>query len=131
MIPLYAPGSHDDPCGTRFSSTPGPPARSAALGDSLPLSPYAVLMSVPRDRLPHAAGIPSSATFFMPRYAVSPGYFYTLGIPLLRGRTFTDHDDEHSSRVVAVNESLASRLWPGEDLVRTEARQTLGIRLVS
>jgi hypothetical protein len=53
----------------------------------------------------------------MPRYAVSPSYFYTLGIPLLRGRTFTDHDDEQSSRVVVVNEALASRLWPGEDPV--------------
>jgi putative ABC transport system permease protein len=50
----------------------------------------------------------------MPQYAVSPGYFYTLGIPLLRGRAFTDHDD---GRVAVVNEFLASRLWPGEDPV--------------
>ena len=99
----------------RVESLPG--VRSAALGDSLPLSPYSVRMAVRRNLLPHAAGIPSSATIFIPRYAVSPSYFYTLGIPLLRGRTFTDHDDEQSLRVVVVNESLGSRLWPGEDPV--------------
>jgi len=46
---------------------------------------------------------------------VSPGYFRTLGIPLRRGRDFSDHDDTKSPRVVVVDEAAARRLWPGED----------------
>ncbi len=45
----------------------------------------------------------------------SPGYFQTMGIPLLRGRDFTDVDREGSIRVAVVNQTLADRLWPGED----------------
>ena len=99
----------------RVESLPG--VRSAALGDSFPLAPYSTMNVVPLHLLVPAAGFPRSATIFMPEFHVSPGYFYTLGIPLLRGRTFTDHDDEQSLRVVVVNESLASHLWPGEDPV--------------
>jgi predicted permease len=45
---------------------------------------------------------------------VGPGYFETLGIPILRGRTLAGIHDE-PVRVVAVNESLAKLFWPGED----------------
>jgi putative ABC transport system permease protein len=48
---------------------------------------------------------------------VSPAYFHTLGIPLLRGRTFTDSGNDPSLEPVVVNEFMASRLWPGEDPV--------------
>ena len=49
---------------------------------------------------------------------VSPGYFSTLGIPLLRGRDFTPAetaDDRHL--VVILNAAAARRLWPGEEAV--------------
>jgi putative ABC transport system permease protein len=46
---------------------------------------------------------------------VSPAYFETLGIPLLRGRTFTDMDDAEAPVVVVVNESMARRYWGGRD----------------
>ena len=46
---------------------------------------------------------------------MSPAYFYTLGIPVLKGRTFTDHDDEQALKVAVVNEALASHFWPRED----------------
>jgi predicted permease len=45
----------------------------------------------------------------------SPGYFQTAGIPLLRGRDFTAADRDGSVRVAIVNQTLADRLWPGED----------------
>ncbi len=38
-----------------------------------------------------------------------------MGIPLLRGRTFTDNDRPDTAPVVIVNEALAHRYWPGED----------------
>lgn len=44
---------------------------------------------------------------------VSPGYFETLEIPLLDGRTFTPDDDFRGSPVVVVDEVLADRYWPG------------------
>jgi putative ABC transport system permease protein len=43
---------------------------------------------------------------------VTPDYFRTLGIPLVRGRTFSDRDDAQSPPVVVVNETLARRMWP-------------------
>lgn len=46
---------------------------------------------------------------------VSGGYFKAMGIPLIRGRTFEDRDDVSVSDVILVNETLADRLWPGED----------------
>jgi putative ABC transport system permease protein len=47
--------------------------------------------------------------------AVTPGYFRAMDIRILRGRGFTDRDDERAPLVVVVSESLAARLWPGED----------------
>jgi putative ABC transport system permease protein len=45
---------------------------------------------------------------FMP---VTPGYFETLEIPL-RGRDFSERDQEDSQRVAIINEALARRCWP-------------------
>jgi putative ABC transport system permease protein len=44
---------------------------------------------------------------------VSGGYFKTLGIPLVQGRTFTAADGPGSPRVVIVSRALADRYWPG------------------
>jgi predicted permease len=46
---------------------------------------------------------------------VDPTYFHTMRITLARGRTFTLADNEAAPRVAVVNETVASRLWPGED----------------
>jgi putative ABC transport system permease protein len=46
---------------------------------------------------------------------VTPDYFDTLGIPLLRGRRFTLGDDASAPGVVIVEDDLAQRLWPGEN----------------
>ncbi|MGW8265023.1 MAG: ADOP family duplicated permease [Longimicrobiales bacterium] len=48
-------------------------------------------------------------------YDISPGYFETLGIPILLGRAFSAEDGENSPQVVIVNETLANLLWPGEN----------------
>jgi putative ABC transport system permease protein len=50
---------------------------------------------------------------FMGRYRVcSPGYFETLGIPILQGRSFTEQDKAGAPPVVIVNETLAKKYWP-------------------
>jgi predicted permease len=46
---------------------------------------------------------------------VSPEYFSTLGIPILRGRGFTPSDREGAGRVAVVGETMARLLWPGQE----------------
>jgi len=46
---------------------------------------------------------------------VTPDYFLTLGIRLVRGRFFTGYDNELSSGAAIVNETLARRFWPNQD----------------
>jgi predicted permease len=46
---------------------------------------------------------------------VSPGYFATLGLRLLRGRLLNDSDASDASRAVVINEKMANDLWPGQD----------------
>src|ERR1041385_1807410 len=46
---------------------------------------------------------------------VSADYFQTMKIPLLRGRTFTQDEDEQGKPVVLVDENLARRFWPNEE----------------
>jgi putative ABC transport system permease protein len=46
---------------------------------------------------------------------VGPNYFATMGIPIERGRSFTEADDERSRAVAIVNRRLADLLWPGQD----------------
>jgi putative ABC transport system permease protein len=47
--------------------------------------------------------------------SVTPGYFKTVGIPLLHGRDINWADDEHAPRVVIVSDSMARRFWPGRN----------------
>jgi putative ABC transport system permease protein len=46
---------------------------------------------------------------------VSGNYFQAMGIPLLRGRLFSDQDTPKSQLVAVIDESLARRYWPNED----------------
>jgi putative ABC transport system permease protein len=91
---------------TRVRSLPG--VTGVALSNSsVPANPYN-----------------SSSTFFAEgredpllayRESVTPAYFDTLGIRLLRGRLFTDDDVTGKPPVTIVNESMAHRVWPNED----------------
>ncbi|MEJ2217488.1 MAG: ABC transporter permease [Gemmatimonadota bacterium] len=46
---------------------------------------------------------------------VSPGYFRTMGIPLLRGRGFQAADRDGTRRVAVIDETMAQKFWPGEN----------------
>jgi putative ABC transport system permease protein len=48
---------------------------------------------------------------------VTPGYFQTMSIPLLKGRSFTEYDRNNTPGVIIVNEALARRYWPNQDAV--------------
>ncbi len=49
------------------------------------------------------------------RYDVTPDYLKLVRVPLLAGRFFTDADNEHSSRVMVIDEDFARRYFPGEN----------------
>jgi putative ABC transport system permease protein len=49
------------------------------------------------------------------RYAVSPGYCQTMGIPLLRGRFLDERDRDGAPQAALLSESLARRQFPGQD----------------
>jgi predicted permease len=53
--------------------------------------------------------------FIVDKPCVSPDYFRAMGIRLLRGREFTEHDNRTGPGVVIVSQSIAQTLWPGED----------------
>ncbi|HEY6403733.1 MAG TPA: FtsX-like permease family protein, partial [Blastocatellia bacterium] len=46
---------------------------------------------------------------------ITPGYFKAMDTRLLRGRDFTEYDNDKGARVAVVNESFARRFWTGED----------------
>lgn len=49
--------------------------------------------------------------------AVTPGYFRAMDIRVLRGRPFTDADDDNARLAVIISQRLAARLWPESDPV--------------
>jgi predicted permease len=94
----------------RMSAVPG--VESVSAGMSLPFSSggYTADMYTPG----HAeAGMRPAARVDI----VLPNYFETLRIPLLKGRTFTSHDDASSAAVVVVNEEFAHKYFPRQDPV--------------
>lgn len=62
----------------------------------------------------HPAPPPGQAPSVL-RHYVGPAHFETLGIPVLRGRPFSWHDQAGSPRVVIISETAARRFWPGRD----------------
>jgi predicted permease len=56
-------------------------------------------------------------SLFVPFNGIWPGYFATVGIPILEGRDFTGADREGTELVAIINETTAGMYWPGEDAV--------------
>ncbi len=88
----------------RVRSTPG--VHSAAISYGTPLIfTDSTCAAVDRTERPRRTGSD----------IVTPGYFHTMAMPLVRGREFEDTDRPESPPVVIVNETLAKRYWPHED----------------
>jgi putative ABC transport system permease protein len=94
----------------RVRALPG--VESAAAIDSLPVSGSGSMQPVA------IAGRPAAPMADQPEVAVrvvSPDYFRTMRIPLLRGRALTEVDTAESQHAVLISESMARRFWPGQD----------------
>jgi predicted permease len=104
----------------RLAALPG--VTSASVGALVPMGMVNINEAVRRAGI----NVPDGArpqtpedgrAFSVPWNAVSGGYFDAMGIPLLRGRTFTELEsfNDGARRVVVVDEALARQLWPSED----------------
>ena len=51
-----------------------------------------------------------------------PNYFETIGIPLLRGRTFGNQDQANTPGVIVVNKMMAEKFWPNQDPIGKQVR---------
>lgn len=114
--------SHPSDLGQRFKEVRDrvatyPGVRGTALAESVPLA-----MGTGRNK----TGVVRMEDFEMPPdqealsldfSRVSPGYFRTLGVPLLQGRDFTSNDRFGAPGVMIVNELFAHRFWPGQNPV--------------
>ncbi|HVS64843.1 MAG TPA: ADOP family duplicated permease [Thermoanaerobaculia bacterium] len=95
----------------RLATTPGVPAVAAA--SRLPLDGAQNRMAFPSSGNVLEDGLLPMAV----RRVVTPGYFSTLGIPLLSGRSFDAGDDTGAPLVVIVNRRLAETTWPGRSAI--------------
>jgi predicted permease len=59
---------------------------------------------------------------------VSPEYFHLLGMPLLRGRLFSDQDLEDTPQVAVINQAAARTYWPNQDPLGKRVRLRLATR---
>lgn len=84
----------------------------AALAKPLPLTGSRMRLSAKLD----PAKDPDQTQFTANWRSVSPGYFQTMKVPLLRGRPIVSTDNRgDAAPVVVINESMARHLFPGED----------------
>ncbi|MFY9609361.1 MAG: ABC transporter permease [Blastocatellia bacterium] len=93
----------------RTSALPGVVAVGAT--QSLPIQGDYLLGFSIQGRPPAPLGEDKSTNY----YAVTPGYFKAMGIPLLRGRLFTEQDNNTAPRVAIINETMARQYFPDED----------------
>ena len=56
--------------------------------------------------------------------SMSPGFFATMGVPILQGRDFNEGDKDGNERVVIVSQSVAQMLYPGQNAVNRTMRWT-------
>ena len=92
----------------RLSALPG--VQGAALASSLPLD-WVLNFSYAVEGRPARPGEDPQADYV----SVSPNYFEVMRVPLVRGRGFTERDAEGGPAVALINETMARRVFAGED----------------
>ena len=94
-----------------------PEVLSAAVGSTYPLNPEGISFG-PWNRNYVIEGRPLADSEPAPQAdfrSVSPGYFGTIRLPLIRGRAFTEQDHEDAPEVALINQALARHRWGEED----------------
>jgi predicted permease len=65
--------------------------------------------------IPEGSTLPKESALRADAFRVAPGYFSTMGIPMLRGRDFTQNEFDRNADAVVINDTLAAKLWPSQD----------------
>ena len=89
-----------------------PEVQAASVVNSLPLGSYGVRI---RGDLTIEGESSERPGLQANKVGIGPDYFKVLGIPVLKGRPFTDHDTADSPGVVIISESLARSAWPNQE----------------
>jgi len=95
---------------SRVQTLPG--VKSEGVSSVTPLVGGSGESGIFREPLPTAPSDPGPGCTFG---AVSGGYFQAMGIQLIRGRTFQEHDSSDSTPVAIVDEATVRAFWPGEN----------------
>ena len=90
-----------------------PGVAGVAAAQSTPFAPSQAAVLA----LPGVEGAPLLGERFPTFYTVTPGFFETMGMKVLRGRGFTDSDRAGAPPVMVLEEALAQALWPNENAV--------------
>lgn len=96
-----------------------PVVKSAAATSVLPMDYEDTGVRVQREQ---DAGVAEGELPVVRLRVVTPGYFHTLAVPLIAGRSFTEYDHAAAPRVAVVSQLLARRFWPGENAVGKRLR---------
>jgi len=99
----------------RLRNVPG--VESAGLVRTVPMGGAADSTGI---RIPGKARGDYTAGPFAEYTIVSPGYFFAVGTPLLRGRDFSDSDTPDGMQVTVISLAMAKKFWPGEDPIGKE-----------
>lgn len=94
----------------QLASLPG--VQSVGLGSTMPLRSAGITLDIKAEARPLA---PGEAQPHAEYRTGNPDYFQASGIPLLKGRVFTDNDDATSAKVVVLNKTMAERLFGDKD----------------
>jgi putative ABC transport system permease protein len=89
-----------------------PGVSEVGIGSTMPLRATEAVLDVRADGRPLASGEAIPRADFR---TVSPGFFHAAGIPLLKGREFSETDGKTSNKVVILNKTLADRLFGDRD----------------
>lgn len=89
-----------------------PGVQSASLTSSVPISTFP---SGQKIYVENRLVLPDQPVPIILYDYVDPGYFETMKIPVLLGRGFLDSDNQAAPPVAVINQTMANRLWPGED----------------
>jgi putative ABC transport system permease protein len=90
-----------------------PGVKAAGLCNSLPLSRRQRFMIEIRGEGQPAR--PSDQARSVPAISISADYFRTMGIPIIQGRAFTEHDDANAPKVAVLNRTMAHEFFPNEN----------------
>ncbi len=101
----------------RVRAIPGVQLAATGTGVLQPLVANSGVYSIEGKPLP-----PPEERVEYPFEIVSPGYFDTVGMTILRGRGFTEADDTEARRAVVINETLARTGWPDQDPIGRRMR---------